>query len=690
MNYLTSITSYISFLCLVARIVLLWVVFAAPASAGHSTDVADLSDLSLEELMSISVSIGTLFDENELDIANTVDLITHEQWEARGAKNYLDAIGYLPSILPLQNIWGSAVAIRGFATNLSVRGVGHLVDGVAVNSLTDMSSSYDEPMQMLGLLDRIEVLRGPGSAIYGSDAFHGVFSLKTFRSDEDVIVSRVELGDLGVQDSSIKISQAINKQWRINAAVAVQGQGDQSLQYQFTNPATLQQEISERENKLYQQGGMISFVGNITSRLNTHINYYATERSVDGYIGGARGLPNSEGKSIFKDKDHTTGDSRFNMLKAEVGYQLEHDTKLVVTGHHWKREINRINDVHYLMPNWLLENRNKESATGADVTLKHDAQSEGVQWLVQLQHKTGDVEKFRYYNINQLTGMEMLANNEPEPAEGFHRRLNSVIFQSKVPFLKSRIHVIYGGRIDYYSDFGEQRTPKLGLIYRPQNNQSFKFNYGQAFRAPSPTEILSTQLISSSPDIGPEIIDSYEVSFLQISQKQRYSVTLFNSQWKDSIVADGAYVNNDKQESFGVEFGVKGVNDSLKYELNGAYVRSRNVDTGTDMVAFPETALNAIGTYYWHKYDTEFTLSNRLKMQMKEGPVFSGDASPKSLPLYFRMDLNITHHLADYASIWLSIRNLANRENYLPSLWNVENGYRDEKFSVALGGKLQF
>ena len=684
--------SYISVpFVFVQRILVIFCVLVAGGMQAFAGQHADLGDLSLEELMSINVSVGTLFDENELDISNTVELVTREQWQARGAKNYNDAIGFLPSIHPLQNVWGSAIAIRGFATNLSVRGIANLVDGVAVNDLALMTSGYYETMQMLGLLNRIEVLRGPGSSLYGTDAFHGVFSLQTFRSDKDVVINRAELGELGVHDVSLQISQALNQNWRINTALAVQGQGDQALEYEYTVPFTTTKLTAERENSLQQYGAVVSLEGEINSSVNSIFSYYVTDREVKEAIGGARGAL-GQGFSFAQDRDHSSIDSAFHMLKGEVTYQIGANNTLTMTGYHWTQEADRWWDLHHVpvlgYKNTLEKFSKLETAQGADITYKYQAVEGGVKALVQVQHKVGIVDDYKNFKINQLSGIEVL--DYVVSSEGYRRQINSVVAQGKFPIWDDVVHLVLGGRLDYYSDLGEQSTPKAGVIYRPNPNQSFRINYGQAFRAPSPDELGNLLIGSADDDLDPEIIDTYEISYIQIAKKQRYFLALFSSQWKNSIEVDNNVYLNHRRESAGAEFSVKGVSNSLNYEFNGAYVYSRNLDIRKGAGAFPGVALNAIGSYYWHQHNIEFTLANRLKMQMKEGPASSSEANPKSLPTYFRMDLNIKHHLSDDASVWLTMRNLANRKNSLPSLWNVEGGYLDEAFSAAVGGQIRF
>mgnify|MGYP001554462210 CR=1 FL=1 len=89
----------------------------------------------------------------------------------------------------------------------------------------------ESPGLQLGVLDRIEMVRGPGSAVYGADAFHGVLSLKTFASDRDLLEVESELGTDGYGQIAGRWSEELTDWLRINAAVAYNQRPDQDERY---------------------------------------------------------------------------------------------------------------------------------------------------------------------------------------------------------------------------------------------------------------------------------------------------------------------------------------------------------------------------------------------------------------------------------------------------------------------------
>ena len=150
---------------------------AAEAQAVSPAERA-LFDLSFEELMQVSAYSASFFEHDLLTVGSSVSVIERADWERKGARRTLDAIAQEPAVMLLPSINGlNVIAIRGYGGAESARGIATLIDGVPMNGPNFGTGQYVVQNVSLGVLDRIEVIRGPGSALYGSDAFHGVLSL---------------------------------------------------------------------------------------------------------------------------------------------------------------------------------------------------------------------------------------------------------------------------------------------------------------------------------------------------------------------------------------------------------------------------------------------------------------------------------------------------------------------------------
>ena len=219
-------------------------------SESNAGDSDIVFNMAIEELMKVNIEVASLFKEDDLVVGSTVELIKEEDWRRFGARRTYDAVKHLPSTQVMPSYGGAeAISIRGYAYEFSVRGVATLIDGVPVNTLSGGTAQYWMGNFDLAALDRIEMIRGPGSALYGSDAFHGVFSLKTFSSEEDLYAVNMEGGSRLYRQADVKVSRELLPGLRLNALFAHSGQPDQDIKYDYTNPVTGTAESGERANQ---------------------------------------------------------------------------------------------------------------------------------------------------------------------------------------------------------------------------------------------------------------------------------------------------------------------------------------------------------------------------------------------------------------------------------------------------------
>ncbi len=127
---------------------------------------------------------------------------------------------------------GDAITIRGY-TAPNPSNVAVLMDGIPLNAYNEgvqPTKSYLHP----GMFNRVEMIRGPGSAIYGTDAFHGVLYYDTFASEEDALNFRAELSSGSYCEMDLQYSTELFSGTRLNAALAANGQDSQDLSYTYT------------------------------------------------------------------------------------------------------------------------------------------------------------------------------------------------------------------------------------------------------------------------------------------------------------------------------------------------------------------------------------------------------------------------------------------------------------------------
>ncbi|MCP5048722.1 MAG: TonB-dependent receptor, partial [bacterium] len=565
-------------------------------TAREKGKLSNVFKMSLDELL--NVEVASIFPENELNVGSTVHNVTNADWERYGSKHLPEAIGHVPSFFPLPGLFGYSISIRGYTNNLSIRGNSILVDGVPVNNLSDSSSNYEHPFFELGGLDKIEIISGPGSSIYGSDAFHGVLSFKTFERDSDFSSINLEFGTDRYQRANIKLSRGLGKNIRLHSAGAISHQPDQELPFQYTNPFTGTVEQAQRANGYTTASAIVKLDAALKPSLKANLGLYYSHWKSHEFPSAGRFY--AGGPSILRDRDVTGNDTDFYMGKGGVTVNLPRQLELSIDAYMWRSNANRIMDMSrlpaFLNPR-LNYNSKDDRKQGVDITLKQEKNRLNTQWLLRYQYINSRVAKSEIENVDSETGT--LLEKFTEITEGFKRSLNSLVLQARTGFFKQRFYLLYGGRIDQYSDFGTQLTPRLGLIYKPTDNSALKLLYGRAFRAPSPNEALGSELAKSTNDLDPELMDSYELVYTLHTAKSRISLTLFRNIWTQGIqvvsIADPdynlQYKNTGKNECMGIECSVDADFNPIFLNVNGSYVDSKDVVNDRKYTAFPKYIL---------------------------------------------------------------------------------------------------
>lgn len=152
------------------KIALLWAVLAVGAYANGETTV------NLDKSVIYST---TGFETDMREVAATPTVVTSKQIEEKNYKTVLDVLEDVPSVAISQDTFGATIDIRGQGPTIAKRNVQILVDGVAVNSLDTSMTSTPINTIPVSAIERIEVIPGGGSVLYGSGTAGGVINIIT-------------------------------------------------------------------------------------------------------------------------------------------------------------------------------------------------------------------------------------------------------------------------------------------------------------------------------------------------------------------------------------------------------------------------------------------------------------------------------------------------------------------------------
>ena len=188
---------------------LLAVVLTAAAPAHAQSQPADLAEASLEELMSIEITSASRKEQRAQEVAGAVYVITHDDIRRSGMTSVPDLLRLAPGVQVAQinaNKW--SVAVRGFGGLYSNKLL-VLVDGRSVYTPLFSGVLWDTEDLMLEDVERIEVIRGPGGAVWGVNAVNAVINILTKPSAETAgLLVRAGTGSLDPGDLAVRYGGA--------------------------------------------------------------------------------------------------------------------------------------------------------------------------------------------------------------------------------------------------------------------------------------------------------------------------------------------------------------------------------------------------------------------------------------------------------------------------------------------------
>jgi iron complex outermembrane receptor protein len=251
--------------------------------------------------------------------------------------------------------------------------------------------------------------------------------------------------------------------------------------------------------------------------------------------------------------------------------------------------------------------------------------------------------------------------------------------------------------LDDYSDFGRQTSPRLGLIYQPNDSGALKLLYGQAFRAPSAAERNGTaNTVLGIPGLKPEVIDSLELVAIRQQAKLLWQASVFETVWRDGIaivfrpdIRINQFQNVERNRAHGATASVTWRTEGWQFEASGAWAASRNASTGAPYNIYPRRSVNASVTRSLFDGAGRIGVAQRWMDGFDDIP--SGDVfAPSRLPSYARTDLSYSHTISKSLTLTAVVRNLFDRDSRLPSPLGSVAGIPDDRINATVRASWRF
>lgn len=546
------------------------------AVAQQATSPDDIYNLSLADLAKVEISIAT-GNSTPLDRAPaTASVIQSEEIRAMGARTLDDVLETIPglhvavsSLSRLESIY----SIRGIHTGTNPQ-VLLLLNGVPVQSFIQggRPTLFRLPVTCI---ERVEVIRGPGSAIYGADAYAGVINVIT---KDAAAIDATELGLRTGEFNSQEVWVQTGGQWN-DLGIAF------DMTYQTTDGDKKRRINSDFQTALDQGVGTQASLapGPLATRyeiIDTHLALNMDRWQLNLWNWHSRDAGLGAGISQALDP---TGYDNDKVWMADFTYRFNTNPE------GWDNSINT-SYTRYDQEAWFnLFPAGAVLPIGTDGNIhlqnpptepvKLVAFSEGV-----IGNPSGSANEIKVDWISIFNGFdthrlrfaigarrqELEANERKNYGPGVINYTDlpfppqvfvvdgTLMDVSNTPFvfinnvarnvayvslqdewrLYRDLELTAGVRYDRYSDFGGTTNPRMALVWSANENLTTKLMYGSAFRAPSFSEqgLQNNPVTLGNPDLKPEHIDTVELSFnYRFNAGLQSTLTLFDYVAKDMI-----------------------------------------------------------------------------------------------------------------------------------------------------------
>jgi len=570
------------------------------------------------------------------EVGSSVSVITSDDLEREQVPLVSDALRYVPSV----NVTRSGGP--GQITSVFTRGADSdhtlvLIDGIEANDPTSPSRAFDFSTLTVDDIDRIEVICGPQSTLWGSNAIGGVINIVTKRGEGP------PSGYFYNEDGSFNTYRE---------GFGVSG-GNKAVNYSLSLSQQDSQGIPAADAKFGNTTPDGYLISTVAEKVGWNISDQLEVDFISRYQYSDVGIDDGGGP---KENDP------FRQLRNnEAFFSLQPHVKLF--DGKWLQTY-RLSYTYY----------DRQDTYPADPS-----------------HLNGGLAKLDWQNDfqvsqNQTVTAGLVLGQENLNATGIEHKTNEQTagyLQDAVSFNKS-LFLTGGVRYDSFRSGGQDLTYRFTGAYIFPTHTTVRGSYGTGFKVPTLSDLYASY---GSPTLKPEKSEGLDGGIEQSFLHDRLiaSATYFYNHYRDLIDYDFATnkeENIGRAESQGVELGLTARPwETVSVGVNYTYTNAKDLTTDEDLPRRPPNAVSAQATW---DYSRKGQITAGLVYESNRPDIDPTTFAPSHVPAYIVVNLATTYRLTDYAMLTLRMDNLFN-EHY-----EEVDGFGEPGFAMYGGFKLQF
>lgn len=600
-----------SFLYLITTICLFGtLIFQNPLPA---QEIEDLMDLSLDDLLNMEVTTASKKAEKTADAPGIITTITSEEIKYFGANSLKDILERATSIQMMSSYLypSNSTIMRGDLRTIYDMHILILINGRPVRE--GVTGGINSPVYNafpIDMIEKIEIIRGPGSVLYGSNAFAGVINIITKSSKmKNSLKVRTTAGSFGMMDGVVTGSYVKQD---FTAKVSAKFEDTEGWDYKAT--ATIPWDADVLIDRKYGQKNL-GIAADLSYRDLSFSAFYTNDEHDE--IGT---LPYPT----------TTNYNNYNRLFLNLGYVY----KISET---WDATLN------------LTHNYTELSLSLELGTSSSEPQHQAADYLAELTFGGEVIE-----NVNLIFGGVFESRNKDDATEtssipNYHLEQYSTYLQADYRPI-DQLKLIAGAQMNKPEGKDLDVVPRAGAIYNFKQNFGIKTLYAMAFRSPWPTESLFRPIavLQGNPDLNPEKIATLDFQLFYSSPKAEAAITVYNSKYTESIVREPiptdpgtqSYYNRGELNMNGLEVEGK-VSVGKNIFITGSATYQNNADEDEVPVYIPDF-MGKIGAFMNIRKGLTIGVFNTLFGKPKENEGVKANPVAKVIPL---LSININYKL---------------------------------------------
>lgn len=458
----------------------------------------------------------------DLDTPAAISVYTQEQLKAPGATSVIEALKYSEGIIyhaqgPMGNAQGkmtSKVIIRGVEKGTLV-----LIDGVPLN----LHGRYNLEDIPLDDIEKIEIIRGGGAVLYGSEATGGVINIISKRKKSNSVT--VSAGNNGIQNHNISLQAG---KFGLNYSV------NKTDEIDHISGANTRSTGASNDAK-YVPKRYYDFSGNDREALSWRYTFndnwdfshsYGTSDSTYFYRHAEAANKATVGSLSSKSNfDTTYNRMQLNYKKDNVKATLYFNQKEMDNNKTDYWETDKKRKYLQLASPKITNGTDKDRTIGLDMQNTWKLKEDTLLVGINAQRESYDTKE--------------KVNNGDWDSRAFDRNIYSIYGQYDHK-LDSSSNIILSARETWTEGAADDKnyskfTPQLQYLKKLENNTSFYANAGMSFMMPTFTQIYGKGRVKGNPDVKPQHGKHYEMGLKRNTNTHAWRLAVFNYEIKDSI-----------------------------------------------------------------------------------------------------------------------------------------------------------